>query len=1034
MLRKIPMTILLMVSLLVAASYPFAGTLPTSATEDVKNDGVGSEMLAHYFTENSGQVANDDVRFYGGSDQMQVGFAESAVLLKLVETPPAVARSVEDLDHSSGQEVRGVLLRISFEGSNAVRPQGRVQLPHRSNYFLGSDPLQWRTGVRNFEEVIYSDLYEGIDLVYRWGRGGLKYEFHVRPGADPARIVMVYEGAEDIRIDRDGNLNVGTVLGDVQDSRPYSHQDGGDIDCAFTVVGHLSIGFDCRAWNPSRPLVIDPLVYGTFLGGSGYDAGVWPRTTSVAVDQYGNAYVGLYCESTDFPTTPGAFDDTLDGLTDAVVTKLSADGSALVYATYIGGSSFDVPSSIAVDDSGHVHLVGSTGSDDFPVTPGAYDTTGGLWGDAFVLKLGAAGDALEYSTYLGGDSDDIARSVALGPNGVAYVTGYTVSNDFPVTPDAFDTVWNGSIGHMNYWDGFVAAFDATGSDLLYSTFLGGIWNDYPHHLVADESGNVHVTGLTTSADFPTSPDAWDTTLNGSRDVFVAKLNPDLSDLVYGTFIGGSSWDSGNSIALDSSGNAYVTGYTESYDFPVTPGAFDTTHSLLDDVFVAKLNENGTDLVYSTFIGGSGIFHYGDVADSIAVDSSGRAYVVGTTGSDDFPTTPDALQLNYSGGYSDAFLTVLNAAGSNLTYSTYLGGSEHWDTGESVALDASGGVYVAGSTRSPDFPVTPGAFDTTLNGSDAFLMKLDLGNAEPVVSSFTATQQLEGIAVTFAVEALDPDGDELTYSFDFDSDGIVDISGPNSTASHVWGDDYVGTATVAVSDGELSVNATAQVEVLGAPPEVEANLSCVAGGVFDIFFRIAGEKWHDVTFALREDGNEIFNETVVRAPGNPDEQMARLESFELNGSRSYSATAFYTPEDDPVNGQFWGATPAWIILAWGEEMRLNHTFNARHPDTWFWRVEDLGAYVPERQCLLSANITDAGSDDLHLTLDWGDGTSISITYNNGVGPDQYPSPDVNPMNVMVSREHLYSAGGTYTVVLTVEDDDGESVSLSLVVTL
>ena len=254
-----------------------------------------------YFTENVGQIANEDISFYGGANGMQVGFAESAVLIRLFEWDRHLLQSQNGM--------RGVLVRITFDNSNPVLPQPREKLLHHSNFFLGSDPERWRTNVPNYGEIVYRGLYDGIDLVYSWDEEGLKYEFLVRPGADPGAITLSYEGVQSLDIDRNGNVNVRTVFGTIRDSSPYSFQRDRVISCAFVLREHLSLGFDCGKWDMSSPLTIDPLVYSTFLGGSRNEPGLWPPTTSVAVDTSGNAFVTGTTQSVDFPITPGVFDD-----------------------------------------------------------------------------------------------------------------------------------------------------------------------------------------------------------------------------------------------------------------------------------------------------------------------------------------------------------------------------------------------------------------------------------------------------------------------------------------------------------------------------------------------------------------------------------------------------------------------------------------------------------------------------------------------------------------------------------------------------
>ncbi len=384
----------------------------------------------------------------------------------------------------------------------------------------------------------------------------------------------------------------------------------------------------------------------------------------------------------------------------------------LVYSTYVGGISSDLGYGIAVDNSGNAYVTGYT-SGSYPTTPGAAQTTFGGGQDAFVSKLNATGSALVYSTYLGGSDYDQGYGIAVDGSGNAYITGRT-NGSFPTTPGAYQTTSGGTA------NGFISKLNAMGNMLVYSTYLGGSGDEQGFGIAVDGSGNSYVTGITHGG-FPTTPGAYQTTFGGgSTDAFVSKLNPaggGLSDLVYSTYLGGSGSDGslyGNEIAVDGSGNAYVTGDAGSANFPTTPGALQTTPG---GVYVSKLNATGSALVYSTYLGGN------DMAGGIVVDGSGNAYVTGyTTGS--FPTTPGAAQTTYGGGSDDACVSKLNAAGSALVYSTYLGGSGG-DQGNGIALDGSGNAYVTGSTTG-SFPTTPGAVQTTSGGGsyDAFVSKLD----------------------------------------------------------------------------------------------------------------------------------------------------------------------------------------------------------------------------------------------------------------------------------------------------------------------
>jgi hypothetical protein len=398
------------------------------------------------------------------------------------------------------------------------------------------------------------------------------------------------------------------------------------------------------------------LVYSTYVGG---DAGPVNSAYSIAVDGDGNAYVTGTTSAPDFPTTPGAFQTTHHrGITnDAFVVKLNPTGTGLVYGTYLGGSDHDFGYGIAIDAAGSAYVTGWTESRDFPTTPGAFQTTSIAGRYAFVTKLNAAGSALVYSTYLGaanGYSPASGSSIAVDAAGDACVTG-VAGYDFPITPGAFQTTFSGGSGGDEC--AFLAKLNPAGTALIYSTYLGA-GQDYGGQamsgIAVDVAGNAYVTGGTNSPDFPTTPGAFQTTLNGGGDAFVVKLNPTGTALVYGTYLGGSVGEMGAGIAVDAAGNAYVTGRTDSPDFPTTPGAFQTTAGISEDAFVAKLNPAGTALLYSSFLGGS----INDLGYSIAVDPSGNAYITGQTDSPDLPTTPGAFQTAYGGGFQDAFVARL----------------------------------------------------------------------------------------------------------------------------------------------------------------------------------------------------------------------------------------------------------------------------------------------------------------------------------------------------------------------------------------
>jgi hypothetical protein len=470
-------------------------------------------------------------------------------------------------------------------------------------------------------------------------------------------------------------------------------------------VARNRVSFELAQYDRKRELRIDPvvLVYSTYLGGSDYD-----RTFAIAVDGTGSAYVTGYTQSTNFPTL-SPYQATYLGGQDVVVTKLTPSGNALVYSTYLGGAGSDTGAGIAVDAAGSAYVTGWTSSTDFPTLLAYQATRGGSY-DAFVTKLAPAGNALVYSTYLGGTSLDQGWAIAVDGVGAAYVTGTTQSTNFP-TLSAYQATSHGG------FDAFVAKLSPAGTALVYSTYLGGSGDESGQGIGVDAAGSAYVAGWTSSTNFPTHS-AYQPANQGEDDVFVTKLTPAGSALVYSTYLGGSDMDDAWGVAVDGAGSAYVTGVTASTNFP-TLSAYQATLQGGYDAFVTKLSPAGTALVHSTYLGGSG----DDYGEAIAVDAAGSAYVTGYTLSTNFPTqSPYQATLQ---GNANAFMTKLTPAGNALVHSTYLGGASD-DEGWGIAVDGAGAAYVAGQTSSTNFP-TQSPYQGTYQGApyDAFVTKLAL---------------------------------------------------------------------------------------------------------------------------------------------------------------------------------------------------------------------------------------------------------------------------------------------------------------------
>lgn len=718
---------------------PAPQLMPSASQRQQAFSAFGNLPLA--FIENRGQI-DSRVRYYAQRGSFGVYFTPDQVVFSLENPASASAQQ----KHASSGQMRVVPAALDTReiqpsqkanlGLRFLGTSGRTMLnaedqaPGEMNYFRGNDPAHWQTGVPQYSQVVYRELWRGIDLKVHDQAKALKYEFHLRPGAQASNIRLAYSGASNIKIDDSGALLVESSGGVLRDARPVAYQEIAGkrvpVESHYVLNNETGeYGFVVANYDPAYELVIDPSVaYSTFLGGTSHEIG-----SGIAVDSSGNTYIVGITQSPDFPATAGAFRRTgaAGNVSDVFVAKLNSTGSALVYATFIGGSDFDFGRAIAIDAAGNAYITGQTKSANYPTTKGAFDTVFNVPGNcprcsidnynAFVTKLNATGSALVYSTFLGGGQDlDDALGIAVDASGDAYVTGETASSDFPTTRGAFQTVKAGSD------NAYVTKFNPTGSALVYSTFIGGSQVDFGVRIAVDASNNAYVIGDTSSPNFPTTAGAFDTSSNGSFDVFALKLNAAGSSLIYSTFLGGSGMDSAGGLAIDSGGNAYISGGTGSSDFPITPGAFQTvaTDPTNGDAFVTKLNPTGSALVYSTFIGSGG-------SNGLALTSAGNVWITGATASATFPVTSDAFQPAEDGTSTDGFVTELNATGSALIYSTYLGGS-NTDYGTDVKLDSSGNVYITGETISADFPTTAGAFDRTFKGNpsifwgDAFITK------------------------------------------------------------------------------------------------------------------------------------------------------------------------------------------------------------------------------------------------------------------------------------------------------------------------
>jgi Beta-propeller repeat len=656
------------------------------------------------FETNRGQ-AQADVKFVGRGDGFALLLKPNEAVLSLHKRRQALAGGAAATSLND-ESLASHLLSMRLEGANLTPLiSGEEQQEVRANYFIGNDQAKWIRDVETYSRVSYSGVYRGVDLTFYGNQQQLEYDFTVGPGADPREIRLRFDGADDLELSSEGALILHTDAGAVRHDRPNAYQESNGsrlgVPAEFKRLDDGTIGFEVGAYDPARPLVIDPvLVYSTYLGGSAADSG-----RGIVVDSTGNAFLVGDSFSSNFLRNASPTNS------DVFIGKLSRNGLLLTY-TFFGGSKNDSATGLAVDSSGNLYLCGTTESPDFPIFNSVGSTLLGA-SDAFVVKLTPPGDQFFYSSLVGGSGTESGVSIAGDSAGNAYITGRTSSLDFPIV-GPIQPVYGGGDS-----DAFVAKLAPDGKLLTYSTLLGGSGTENVlgrSGIRVDASGNAYVTGDTQSTNFPTR-NALRPAKNGpasTSDGFVAKINSSGSDFVYSTYFGGSDDDSCFAIANDQAGNAYVTGRTKSTSF--TGSSSTRAATATTDAFVAKLNAAGSAISYLTFIGGA---FSDESGNAIAVDSSGSAVIAGAAG--DGAPTVNSIQ-SFSRGGGDAFVAKLGPSGA-VTFSSYLGGSNE-DTALAVGLAGDGVIYITGFTDSKDFPTVSPLVRENAGGRDIFIAMID----------------------------------------------------------------------------------------------------------------------------------------------------------------------------------------------------------------------------------------------------------------------------------------------------------------------
>jgi len=669
----------------------------------------------NFFIENKGQWP-DEVLFLSSLNGLNTWITKFGVVYDFYKKND-LGLAFNDYHFQNNEpfaERIGHIVSCNYLNSNEnVTCVGKEKCDFYYNYFVGNDKNQWKNNVQIFKEVLVKNIYDKIDIHYYFENNYLRYDFVLQPGAEPNDITFTLDGSNETIKNIGNELILETSIGNIHigdlKSYQYNQKNKNKIRSHFEIDNN-QIKLITDAFDKNAIMIIDPLVWSTFIGGSQDD-----YYNDVVLDANNNVYVTGYTSSSNYPTTIGSYNTSFTNFYDIIVTKFSSNGAGPIFSTFIGGTSDDRGYSLALDNSNNIFLSGGSTSGNYPTTVGTFDQVHNGSNDVIITKINSLGTSLIFSSFLGGSGTERGSTITLDNNKNIYLSGNTDSFDYPTISGCYDQTFSGG-----FYDAFVTKLDSNASTLIYSTYIGGMNTDISRSHTNDGSGNLYLTGYTDSGDFPSTAGAFGIPIAAIKNVFVTKINPSGTSLIYSTSIGiGEATD----ITIDKSNNVILTGNTDANNYPITSGAYKTIFNSPGESFITKLNQSGNNLIFSTFIGGNNNYDY---ANSISLDSTNNIIITGNTFSNDYPTTINCFDGSFNGGTEDVFVSKINSNGSSLDYSTFIGGSSN-EISRGIATNTNGIIFIVGETKSNNFPTTIGAFDQSFNGGvlygDAFIAKI-----------------------------------------------------------------------------------------------------------------------------------------------------------------------------------------------------------------------------------------------------------------------------------------------------------------------